>query len=124
LTNGTTYYYKVTAVNGAGESAMSAEVSVTPKAGLPAAPTGVAATAGNTTATITWTAVSGATSYNVYRGTSAGNERATAWKTGITSPTFTNTGLTNGTAYYYTVTAVNGIGESPMSSEVSVTPAP
>jgi cellulose 1,4-beta-cellobiosidase len=90
--------------------------------GVPAAPTGVKATAGDTTATITWNAVSGATSYSVYRGTAPGAERATAWKTGITSPTFTNTGLTDGTAYYYKVTAVNAAGESAKSAEVSVTP--
>jgi hypothetical protein len=124
LTNGTTYYYKVTAVNSAGESPKSAEVSVTPTSGAPAAPTGVVATAGNTTATITWNAVSGATSYSVYRGTSPGAERATAWKTGITKLLFTNTGLTNGTTYYYKVTAVNTAGESPMSTEVHATPAP
>jgi putative flippase GtrA len=93
-------------------------------ASAPSVPTNVKATAGNTTATVTWNAVSGAASYSVYRGTSPGAERATAWKTGITKPLFTNTGLTNGVTYYYKVTAVNSAGETPKSAEVSVTPAP
>jgi fibronectin type 3 domain-containing protein len=123
LTNGTTYYYKVAAVNAAGTSGMSNEASATPQTSLPGAPTGLAASAGNAQVSLSWTGSSGATSYNVYRGTTAGGESTTAIATGITGTTYTNTGLTNGTTYYYKVAAVNSAGTSGMSNEASATPA-
>jgi hypothetical protein len=88
----------------------------------PAAPTGLSASAGNSQVSLTWTASSGATSYNVYRGTTAGGESTTAIATGLTGTTYTNTGLTNGTTYYYKVAAVNSVGTSGMSNEASATP--
>jgi uncharacterized protein (DUF1800 family)/fibronectin type 3 domain-containing protein len=121
LTNGTTYFYRVTAVASGSESARSNEVSATPTAPL-AAPVATA-TAGNTTVTVSWAAVTGATSYNVYRGTTAGGQGNTPLATGITGTSFTNTGLTNGTTYFYRVTAVASGNESARSNEVSATPA-
>ena len=71
---------------------------------------------------ISWTSVSGATSYNIYWSTTSGVTKTTGTKiTGATSP-YTHTGRTNGTTYYYVVTAVNGYGESSESSQVSGTP--
>ena len=120
LTNGTTYYYVVTAVNSAGESAASPQVSCT--LAPPAAPTGVTAIQGNDQATIAWTAVSGATSYNIYWSTTIGVTTANGTRiTGAANP-YNQTGLTNGTTYYYVVTAVNGNGESPASAQASATP--
>ena len=124
LTNGTPYYYIVTAVNAAGESADSSEVSATPLASPAFPPTGVSASAGDTQNTVTWTAVTGATSYNIYWSTTTGVTTLTGTKiTGATSP-YTHTGLTNGTTYYYIVTAVNLGGESVASSQVSASPLP
>jgi hypothetical protein len=122
LTNGTTYYYEVTAVNAAGESGRSAEVSATPQVPAPAAPTNLSATAGNAQVTLTWSASAGATTYDVYRATAAGGEGTTPLRTGLTATTFTDTGLTNGTTYFYEVTAVNAGGQSGKSNEASATP--
>lgn len=121
LTNGTAYYYKITAVNAEGTSGYSNEASATP-AGVPAAPTSLSATAGNAEVALSWKAASGATTYNVYRGTSSGGESSTPIATGITATTYSNTGLANGTKYYFKVAAVDGAGTSGYSSEASATP--
>jgi fibronectin type 3 domain-containing protein len=123
LTNGTTYYYKVAAVNAGGTSVLSGEASATPEPAAPAAPTGLTATAGNASVALAWTASSGATSYNVYRGTTSGGESTTAIATGITATAYADTTVTNGTKYYYKVAAVNGGGTSGLSNEASATPA-
>jgi fibronectin type 3 domain-containing protein len=60
------------------------------------------------------------TSYSVYRGTTASGE--SAYVSGITTTSYADTGVANGTTYYYKVTAVNAVGEGPQSSEVSATP--
>jgi hypothetical protein len=86
----------------------------------PAAPTGLAATAGNMQVALTWSASSGATSYNVKRGTANGGPYPTVVPATTTS--YTDTTVTNGTTYYYVVSAVNSGGESANSSQVSATP--
>jgi fibronectin type 3 domain-containing protein len=123
LTNGKTYFYNVAANNSVGVSPDSNEVSVIPAATgtAPPTPTGLVATAGNGSVGLTWTASPGATSYSLYRGTASGGEGATPVGT-ATSNSFTDTGLTNGTTYYYTVTASNSAGTSAHSSEAHATP--
>ena len=123
LTNGTTYYYVVSAVDAAGESANSAQASAEPvaPAQVPAVPGGLVATAGNAQVSLTWTASTGATSYHVKRATVSGGPY-----TQVGAPTassYTDTGLTNGTKYYYVVSAVDAAGESANSAQVSATPA-
>lgn len=61
------------------------------------------------------------TSHNVYRGTIAGS--TTLLGNLATSSPFIDTGLTNGTTYYYRISAVNAIGEGAKSTEISVTPS-
>src|SRR5205807_2256998 len=89
---------------------------------IPAVPAGLKATGGNAQVVLSWSAASGATSYDVYRSATSGGEGATPYKSGITATSFTDTGLTNGTPYYYQVSAVNSSGESAGSAEVSATP--
>ncbi|WP_260605561.1 chitinase [Streptomyces sp. WAC01280] len=81
---------------------------------LPAAPTGLAAgSPTSTTVPLTWSAVSGATSYHVYQG-------ATKVQT-VTGTSATVTGLTASTPYTFQVAAVNSAGESPKSAAVTAT---
>ncbi|UUZ85871.1 fibronectin type III domain-containing protein [Paenibacillus sp. P26] len=88
----------------------------------PGIPSGLTATGGNTKVDLNWTAVSGATSYNVKRSTTAGGPY-TPIATNVTGTTYTDTAVINGTTYYYIVTAVNAVGESANSNEASATPA-
>jgi hypothetical protein len=99
-----------------------ATITVTAAQSAPAAPTQLVATAGNTQVALSWTAGSGAASYNLYRGTAAGGEGTTPVATGITTVTHTDTGLTNGTTYFYKVAAVNPGGTSPLSNQASAKP--
>jgi fibronectin type 3 domain-containing protein len=122
LTNGTTYYYVVSALDSAGESPNSAQVSATPVASatVPAAPTGLSGSAGSAQVSLTWAATTGATSYHVKRATQNGGPY-----TQIAAPTsasYIDTSLTNGTTYYYVVSALNSNGESTNSAQVAATP--
>ena len=87
----------------------------------PPTPTGLTATAGNAQVSLSWTASFGATSYNVYRSTTSGGPYTTI-ATNITTTGYTDTGLANGTTYYYVVTAVNGFGEGGYSNQANATP--
>ncbi len=86
----------------------------------PSAPTGLTATAGNQQVSLTWGAVSGASSYNVKRATANGGPYTTAGSPSTNS--YNDTAVTNGTTYYYVVSAVNSYGESANSSQASATP--
>ena len=129
LTNGTTYYFVVRAVNATGEGPSSNEVSATPVAAsnLPGAPTGLMATAGSSQVSLSWTGPASdggplVTGYHVYQGITPGGESFNAPVTTATGTSATVTGLTNGTTYYFVVRAVNATGEGPSSNEVSATP--
>ena len=119
LTNDQTYYFRVQ--SGSTGAAYSAEVSATPLVTLPLAPIGLYLTSGNTRLSLTWTAVSGATSYNIYRKTEGSAWPAVPIGTS-TGTLFTDTGLVNGTKYYYSVAAVNASGTGAWSAETYGTP--
>ncbi len=117
LTPATEYVYTVKAVNANGESAASDEARATTQAdntpSAPDAPQNLVATAQSSTSiALTWSAVDGATSYNVYR-----NSSVNAIATVTTGTSYTDTNLTPATNYCYTVTAVNNQGESAKSTQ-------
>ena len=110
---GTTYYYRVKAVNDAGLSPYSNIVSgqvksVTPKPSAPVVKIGHSATSGKPM--LTWNAVSGATSYKVYRATAKNGAYSVINTT--KALTYTNVGAALGTTYYYKVEALNASGKS------------
>ena len=88
---------------------------------VPPTPQGVVAAAGNTQVILSWTASSGATSYSVKRSTTSGGAYTQVGTPATTN--WTNTGLTNGTKYFYVIAAVNSAGASANSAEVNATPA-
>ena len=124
LTNGQTYYYKVAAVNIAGEGEKSNEASARP-ATIPGQPTGLAAVPADRQVSLTWSAPasnggSPITNYSIYRGTTSGGETLLVTIGNVLS--HVDPGLTNGITYYYTVAAINGVGQGPNSTETSATP--
>jgi hypothetical protein len=115
LTNDLTYYVWVTARNSTGSSEPSGYKRA--KLAKPDAPSSIKVTEGNTALLVTWSEVEGATSYEVYNGT-----------TKITDTVKTDTAavissLTNGTACTIKVASVNAFGEGAQSTGTSGTPA-
>ena len=134
LAASTTYYYVVEAVDGDGTSTASAQASattpVTPVCtAVPSAPTGLTAAASSSSVIgLSWTAVTPPTnctisSYSVYGGTTANPTTLIAG--GLTGTTYSNTGLTASTTYYYVVKALDADGTSAASTQATATtPAP
>jgi hypothetical protein len=86
----------------------------------PTAPTALTATAGAGQVSLTWNASTTASSYHVKRSTTSGGPYTQVANVTLTSDT--DTSLTNGTTYYYVVTAINTGGESANSNEASAAP--
>ena len=126
LTNGTRYYFRITATNAGGESAASVQVSAMPQVPAPGVPSDLSLEAGDEQVAATWTAVSGATGYTLYYSsteTLAGNlTRSDVNSVPVTGTSHTVSGLTNGTIYYFVLAATNAGGDSAVSREVSATP--
>jgi fibronectin type 3 domain-containing protein len=123
LSSGTSYYYKVSAVDNGVESAHSVSVSGTTR--LPV-PTGlsVSSATGNSIA-VQWSSVPGASSYKIYRSARADSTSYPYNQIGTsTTASYTDTGLSASTTYYYKVAAVSGVGESDKSGYVSALTAP
>ncbi|HWW73409.1 MAG TPA: cellulase family glycosylhydrolase [Duganella sp.] len=102
-------------------TALTGGVAPPPPNGAPYAVTGVVATPGAGQVTLSWKPVSGATSYSIHRTARSGGEPAAPSVAGIAGTSYTDTGLNDGTTYYYRVVAVNGAGRSGFSPEVYAT---
>jgi subtilase family serine protease len=120
LTPGKQYFFTVVALDAGGSSMASAEASGTTIANPP---TGFAASPGNASVSLTWSASAGAATYDVYEGTTASGEGTQPVQSGVSGTSATIGGLTNGKKYYFTVAAVDAGGVSTPSGEASATPA-
>ena len=97
-------------------------VAFPPPNGAPYTASGLTATvSNNTNVNLSWTAGSGATSYNLYRAAESGGEPTNPVVTGITGTSYTDTNLNSGTTYYYQVVALNGSGQTGYSLEAHAT---
>jgi Ca2+-binding EF-hand superfamily protein len=112
LTPGTTYSYTVSALNSFGASSQSVAATVTTP-NTPGTPTGLRATAGTDGVALRWNAVSGATSYVIFRD---GTEIDTS-----TTTTFLDTDVEPATTYRYSVAASNASGDSDETAQITVT---
>jgi len=126
LANATTYDIQVAAVNIPGQGPYS-NIVLGVTFGPPQSPTGLSGQHGNTQVILTWTAPSNnggtpITGYLVERSTSSSGPW-TQLPTGSTTPSYTATGLTNGTLYYFRVSGINAVGTGPPSTQTSVTPS-
>jgi fibronectin type 3 domain-containing protein len=134
LAASTTYYYKVEALDADGTSAASAQATATTQAGascttVPSAPTGLAATASSSSVIgLTWTAVTPPanctiSSYSVYRSTTSGFTpgSGTLVASGLTTASYSNTGLAASTTYYFVVEALDADGTSAASAQATAT---
>jgi subtilase family serine protease len=119
LQYGQTYFFTLNAESVLGASGQSDEAQVTI---VPTPPPSLSAAAGNGAVTLTWTAATGANTYNIYQGSSSGGESAQPVQTGRTGLTATVTGLTNGTTYYFKVAGVDAGGASALSPEAQAAP--
>jgi hypothetical protein len=124
LTNGVSYTFTVHATNSIGDGPESDPSSPVTPAAVPGPPTAIAASAGDGSAVVTWSAPanSGGSAITAYAATSSPDGKTCSWSSGSLSCTVT--GLTNGQAYTFTVRASNGVGSGPPSAPSNaVTPA-
>lgn len=120
LTTGKKYYYKIKAYRTVNKKNVTSSYSdAKVKSTTLKKVTGITVTPLHANKLkLTWSKVTGATSYNIYRSTSK-NGTYKLIKKQCKNPTYTNSGLTNGTQYYYKITANRGSYESALSSYVS-----
>ena len=121
LTNGTTYYYRLTASSSSSVSAPTDEVSATPLA----APQGFTAVALRREVVLSWTAQAGVT-YTLFYSRAPGVdvEDTNTMRLPDVMPPYNHRDLTDGVTYYYRLMAVNPSGASDLTAEVLATPIP
>lgn len=107
---------KTTTIYGSVATAFVAKLS-----SLPAVPSNISSVSGTHQIVLSWSAVPGATSYNVYQGSSPGSMAFSLIDGGVQSTSFTITQLASGTTYYFEISAVGATGEGAKSSVISAT---
>jgi hypothetical protein len=145
LTNGTTYWFAISAVTSSVEGDLSVAISATPSTAAPppAAPENVRANVGDAKVTVTWTPVAGVAHYTVYCYTESGltlnegivddipqanssqvvDSTTIHWTEGSNKDSSPNAGLENGTTYYFFVVSVDTAGKTNTSFFYSATPS-
>jgi titin len=123
LVNGETYYYAIHVFNDLGESPLSNVLNATP-AGLPGVPVNLAAESGDASATLVWEPplLDGGLpvlSYYIWRSTGEGELE---WLTVVEGQVYEDVMLSNGATYGYSVSALNALGEGPLTEPVTVVP--
>lgn len=118
---GTAYFFRVRAFTATAVSDYSPVSTATTPVDVPVPPSELSATGGNGQVALSWAASPGAVGYSVRRGLVAGGPYA-ALASGLTTPSYTDVSVANGTTYYYVVTASNAGGESAPSNEAVATP--
>lgn len=113
-----TYYYEVSCVNAAGEGPRSAPLQAQTAVDTVPPTTLTSPAQTDSTITLNWVPVSGATSYSLYRTTTSGSAYALVYSGDAAS--YTDTDLVTGTTYYYVVTYTDDLGTSVNSRELKV----
>ena len=121
VTDWTTYYYEVTASGPGGASLFSFPPASATPVGLPTVPSGLSAIPGNTQVVLNWNTQAGATNFNVLRSITSGSGFTTI--ASVTATSYMDTGLVNGTTYYYELNATNRFGMSANSAQISAIPS-
>jgi hypothetical protein len=117
IPSGQIFFYQVAATNGAGSGSFAGPVS---GGRLPATPSSVTAVSGSDRISLSWVSPD-ATTCSVKRSSVPGGPYTTL-ASGLGGTSYTDTGITGGSVYYYVVTALNGVGESDPSPEVASSP--
>ncbi|MDB5085740.1 MAG: hypothetical protein JWN30_2626, partial [Bacilli bacterium] len=120
LTDGTTYYYALSSQGAGGASVLSTSFAVAPSSPL-AYPDGLTANPGNARVDIAWNSVAAAASYNVKRSSTSGGPYTTI-ANNLTITNYTDSSVSNGSVYYYVVSAVSPTMESMNSPQVQAVP--
>jgi len=124
--HGSSYSWELVAENHTVLDSGTTTCSVPAAPDVPLSPTLASASGADGSVSLQWSAPSSnggaaVTNYNVYRGTASGAETLLTQIGNVTS--YTDSTVTNGTTYYYEVSAVNSVGEGALSNERSATPA-
>jgi len=117
----TTYFYRIRAFNTGGNSVFTEVTSATTQAGPPPAPTNLGAVPTSTTQIyLTWTdASTNETGFQIERSSTSGSGFTLLFATNANTTSFTDSGLSPGNLYFYRVRAINALGQSNYTSEVS-----